>query len=60
MKESDCPLALWAYCMDQSAHIDNLTVKDPISLHGSNTHTHLTDEEVDVLALCQYFWYSWF
>ena len=42
MKESDCPLAFWDYCMERRARINNLTAKDHFSLHGSNPHSSLT------------------
>jgi hypothetical protein len=57
MKESDCPLAFWDYCVEQQARINNLTVKDTFTLHGSNPHTYLTGEEGD--TLCQHKWCDW-
>ena len=33
MKESNCPLAFWDYCMERRARINNLTAKDLFSLH---------------------------
>ena len=59
MKESNCPLAFWDYCMERRSRINNLTAKDLFSLHGSNAHTDLTGDEGDISALCQYDWYEW-
>ena len=59
MKESNCPLAFWDYCMERRARINNLTAKDIFSLHGGNAHTSLTGEEGDISALCQFGWYEW-
>jgi hypothetical protein len=39
MKDSDCPLVLWDYCVERRARINNLTVKDMFKLHGGNPHT---------------------
>ena len=36
MKESNCPLALWDYCVKRRARINNLTARNLFSLHGSN------------------------
>jgi hypothetical protein len=59
MKESDCPLAFWDYCVKRRARINNLTAKDLFTLHGSNPYTSLTGEEGDISNLCQYKWYDW-
>ncbi len=59
MKESDCPLAFWDYCVERRARINNLTAKDLFTLHGSNPHTALTGEDGDISNLCQYKWYDW-
>ena len=58
LKASDCPLALWDYCMERRMRINNLAAKDLFSLHGSNVHNSLTGEEGDISALCQYDWYD--
>ena len=59
IKESNCPLAFWDYCMERRARINNLTAKDLFSLHGSNAYTSLTGEEGDISAICKYGWYEW-
>ena len=59
MKESNCPLAFWDYCMERRSRINNLTAKDLFSLHGSNAHTYLTGDEGDISALCQFGWLNW-
>jgi hypothetical protein len=59
MKESDCPLVLWDYCVERRARINNLTAKDIFKLHSSNAYTALTGDEGDISNLCQYKWYDW-
>ena len=59
MKDSNCPLAFWDYCVERRARINNLTAKDIFKLHGWNAHTFLTGEEGDILNLCQFAWYDW-
>jgi hypothetical protein len=41
MKESNCPLAFWDYCVERQARIHNLTAKSLFKLHGTNAHTAL-------------------
>jgi hypothetical protein len=59
MKDSDCPLAFWDYCVERRARINNLTAKDLFTLHGTNAHTALLGEDGDISTLCQYQWYDW-
>ena len=59
MKDSDCPLAFWDYCVERRARINNMTAKDLFQLHGSNAHTALTGDEGDISNLCNYKWYDW-
>ena len=59
MKDSNCPLALWDYCVERRARINNMTAKDMFKLHGSNAHTALTGDEGDISNLCQFGWYDW-
>ena len=59
MKDSNCPLAFWDFCVECRASINNLTAKDTFKLHGTNAHTALTGEEGDISNLCQFKWYDW-
>ena len=59
MKESDCPLALWDYCVERRARINNLTAKNLFQLHGTNAHTATLQEEGDISSLCRFGWYEW-
>jgi hypothetical protein len=59
MKESNCPLAFWDYCVEHQARISNLTAKYTFKLHGTNAHTAMTSDEGDISNLCQYTWYQW-
>ena len=54
MKEANCPLAFWDYCIERRARINNLTAKNVFSLHGTSPYTALTGEEGDISNLCQY------
>ena len=51
MKESNCPLAFWDYCVQCRAWINNLTAKDLFSLHGSNAYTSLVNEKGGISSL---------
>jgi len=59
MKDSNCPLAFWDYCVERRARINNMMGKDMFKLYGSNAHTSLTGDEGDISNLCQYKWYAW-
>ena len=59
MKESNCPLVFWDYCVERRVRIHNLTAKDRFTLHGMNPHTALTGEEADISNLCKFGWYEW-
>eukprot|EP00957_Ditylum_brightwellii_P086602 6589455-Ditylum_brightwellii.AAC.1 len=59
MKESNCPFALWDYCVEQRAHINNLTAKDSFEINGTTPHTSPTGEEGDISSLCTFEWYEW-
>eukprot|EP00957_Ditylum_brightwellii_P093123 7089703-Ditylum_brightwellii.AAC.1 len=54
MKESNCPLALQDYCVDQRMCINNLTAKDSFKLNGTTPHTVLTGDEGDISSLCTF------
>jgi hypothetical protein len=59
LKDSNCPLTFWDYCVERRAQINNLTAKDTFKLHGTNVHASITGEEGDISNLCQYQWYDW-
>ena len=59
MKEANCPLVLWDYCVERRARINNLTAKGRFNLHGTNAYTALTSDEGDISNLCQYKFYDW-
>jgi Reverse transcriptase (RNA-dependent DNA polymerase) len=59
MKESNCPLVLWDYCVERRARINNMTAKNLFQLQGSNAHFTITGEEGDISNLCQFGWYDW-
>jgi hypothetical protein len=59
MKDSDCPLSFWDYCVERRARINNLTAKSLFQLHGTNAHTALLGEEGDISNLSQFKWYDW-
>eukprot|EP00957_Ditylum_brightwellii_P048265 3663103-Ditylum_brightwellii.AAC.1 len=51
MKESNCLLALWEYCVEKRVRINNLTAKDSFKLNATTPHTALTGEEGDISSL---------
>jgi hypothetical protein len=59
MKDSDCPLSFWDYCVERRARINNLTAKSLFQLHGTNAHTALLGVEGDISNLSQFKWYDW-
>ena len=59
MKELNCPLPLWDYCLERRVCIHNLTAKGRFNLHGSNAYTDLLSETGDISNLCTYKWYEW-
>jgi hypothetical protein len=59
VKDSDCPLAFWDYCVERRAHVNNLTAKDLFTLHGTNAHTATFGEDGDMSNLSQYKWHDW-
>jgi hypothetical protein len=38
MKDSNCPLAFWDYCVERRTRINNVTAKDIFKLHGLVVH----------------------
>ena len=59
MHESNSPMTLWDYCVEQQARINNLMAKDNFKLHGTTPHTATMAEEGDISSLCQFGWYEW-
>ena len=59
IKESDCPLSFWEYCVERQARINNLTAKSTFILHVANSYISLTGKEGDISNFCQYKWYDW-
>jgi hypothetical protein len=59
LKESNCPLVLWCYCLQRRSEINNATAADNLSLEGSNPHTKMTGQTCDISNLCQFGWYDW-
>ena len=59
MHETNSPMILWDYCVEQWARINNLMAKDSFKLHGTMPHTATMAEEGDISSLCQFGWYEW-
>ena len=59
MKESNCPLRFWDYCLERRVRIYNLTSHDHIKVRGSNPHMETFGEQGDISNLCQFRWYQW-
>ena len=54
MKEAECPLPFWDYCIERRERINNLTIKDLFQLKGRNHHYSVTGEEGDISNLYQF------
>ena len=54
MKEANCPLCFWDYCLECRVRIYNLTSRDHIKVRGSNPHTETCGEQGDISNLCQF------
>ena len=59
MKEANCPLHFWDYCLERRVRIYNLTSRDHIKVRGSNPYTETFGEQGDISNLCQFRWYDW-
>ena len=59
MKDSNCPIPFWDYCLERRARINNLLAKDLFQLHGTNAHFSVTGEEGDISNLAQFGFYEW-
>ena len=59
VKESNCPLRFWDYCLERRVRIYNLTSRDHIKVRGSKPHTETFGEQGDISNLCQFRWYQW-
>ena len=59
MKEANCLIPLWDYCIERRVRISNMTAKNRFNLQGTNAHTQLFSEEGDISNLCNYGWYEW-
>ena len=59
MREANCPLVLWDYCIERRARINNLTAKNTFKLQGQTPHSLTFGEEGDISSLCQYKFYDW-
>lgn len=59
MKETNCPLVLWDYCVERRTRVNNLTAKSLFQLHGTTPYTALTSKEGDISNLCQFAFYNW-
>jgi hypothetical protein len=59
MKDADCPLVFWDYCLERRARINNITAKDLFQLHGSNAHMETFHEVPDISNISRYGWYEW-
>ena len=59
MKEANCPLHFWDFCLERRVRIYNLTSHDHIKVRGSNPDTETFDDQGDIFNLCQFRWYDW-
>ena len=54
MKEANCPLCFWDYCLERRVRIYNLTSHDHIKVHGSNPHMETFGDHGDISNLCRF------
>ena len=59
LKASNSPLALWDYCVERRAQINNVTAKDLFQLHSQTPYYTVHGIEGDISNLCQFEWYGW-
>ena len=59
MKEYDCPIDFWDYCVDRRTRINNMMVKNLLQLNGYNAHNELTGDEDEIYNLYRLKWYDW-
>jgi len=59
LKESNCPMVLWCYCLQRRSEINNATAADNLALEGTNPYTRMTGQTCDISNLCQFGWYDW-
>ena len=59
MKEANCPIPFWDYCIERRVRISNLTAKNRFNLEGQNAYMQLFSEQGDISNICQYSWYKW-
>ena len=58
MKEYDCPMILWDYCIERRARVNNLTAKDAFKLKRTNAHSATLGNTGDISNICQLKWYT--
>ena len=59
MKESNCTIVIWDYCVERRSRINNLTAKDLFQLHGYNAYTATFSVKVCVSKICRFGWNEW-
>ena len=59
MKEANCPLRFWDYCLERQVRIYNLTSRDHIKIRGSNPHMETFRDQGNISNLCQFQRYDW-
>ena len=59
MKECDCLMILWDYCIQRRAWVNNLTAKDVFKLKGTNSHSATLVITGDISNIYQFKWYEW-
>ena len=59
MKECDCLMRLWYYCIERRARVNNLTAKYAFKLKGTNTYSATFVNTGNIYNICQFKWYEW-
>ena len=58
MRSSSSPIALWDYCMERRAKINNLTAKSMYQLRGVTPYETVHGREGDISVLATFSWYE--
>ena len=59
LKKSNCPLALWDFCAQRCALVNNVTAKDLFQLDGQTPHYHIHGTHPDISNISRFEWYEW-
>ena len=59
MRESNSPMVLWNYAIEQRAAINNLIPRSLFQNNGPTPHAVTFGSQGDISNLCNFIWYEW-